>query len=295
MVNVSVSTNQANIPVGFDKEIIQAIRYDAVIQKTVTMEKWNKSMGQTIYKNRGVNWAKQFKYPNTAITPNAYVTTSEPLFIDTFEVAALLLEDFGKLFIPDEVLADQAESMGYALSRAVETALSNLFQSFSQQVTGTAYNVPLTYADATEAMRLLRVGGVKPSTKDTFFLISPNQTAAYKNTDVFVNSLYGGANATNNFERATLSQTAVAGASIVESMLLRAPSGGGHDMAMYSRDAIRMAFAQSPTRFEDFYGLDLGTVQGYKQAYGYTRSYRTVETAGSSALTDSWATFLPGV
>lgn len=294
MANVTYISNAANIPVGFEKDIIQAIRFDTVLQKTVTMVPWKKGDGQTIVTNRTVNWEKQFKYPNTQITPNAYVTTSEFLYIDTFEVAALLLEDFGKIFIPDNVLADQSKSMGYALSRAVDVAIANQFQSFSQQVTGTAYNVPLIYPNLAEASRLLRVGGVTPSDK-VFLPISPNQTASFKSSQVFTDSAYAGQAGINNFEKATLTQNSVAGATILESMLLRAPSGGGHDMAMYDAKAIRLAFAQKPEMFEDFYGLDLGTVHGVKQAYGMVRSYRTVETPGSSALTDAWAVFLPGL
>jgi len=172
VVNVSVSTNQANIPVGFEDDIIQAIRFETVLQKTVEMVPWTKSDGQTIVKNRGVNWAKQFKYPDTQITPNAYVTTSEFLFIDTFEVAALLLEDFGKLFIPDNVLADNATAMGYALARSVDVTISNLFQSFSQTVSGTAYNTPLTYPDLAAANGLITVGGVKPGEKAFTVILS---------------------------------------------------------------------------------------------------------------------------
>lgn len=295
MVNVSVSNNQANIPVGFDKDIIQAVRYDAVVQKTVTMEKWNKGMGQTIWKNRTVNWEKSFKYPNTQVTPTAYVQTSEPLFIDTFEVAALLLEDFGKLFIPDNILADHAKSMGYALSRAVETALTNLYQSFSAQVPGTVSGVPLTYEDLTTASRMLRVGGVKPDSEKVFTVISPWQTAVFKNTQMFTDWNFAGSKGQNNFEKSMLTQTAVAGTTLVESMLLRAPSANSHDMAMYSAEAIRMAFAEAPKYFSSYYGPDVGEFQGYKQAYGYTRSYRTVETPGSSSLTDAWAAYAPGV
>jgi len=295
VVNVTVSTNQANIPIGFRKDIIQAIRFDTVLQKTVTIDPWTKGDGQTIYKNRGVNWEKQFKYPNTPLTPNAYVTTSEPLFIDTFEVAALLLEDFGKLFIPDAVLADQSKAMGYALSRSVDIAISNLFQSFSQQIPGTGYNVPLVYPNLATGSRMLRVGGVKPDSEASFTVISPWQTASFKSSQVFTDSAYAGQDGINNFKKAMLTQNAVAGTTLLESMLLRAPSGGGHDMAMYGKEAIRLAFAQAPEYFEDFYGFDLGTIKGFKQAFGYTRSYRTVETPGSSALTDAWAVFAPGV
>lgn len=295
MVNVTVSTNQANVPVGFSKDLIQAIRYDTVIQKTVTMDKWNSSMGQTIYKNRGINWTKQFKYPNTVLTPNAYVTTSEPLFIDTFEVSALVLEDFSKPFIADEVLADNLKAMGYALARSIDTTLSNLFQSFSQQVSGTAYNVPLIYPNLTTAAQLLQVGGVKPDEESVFAIFSSEQVASFKSSQVFTDSTYAGTDGLNNFKRAKLAQTSIAGSTPLQSLLLRAPSGGGHDMAMYSKDAIRMAMAQEPEYFEWYYGFDLGMLKGYKQAWGYTRSYRTVETGGSSALTDAWACFLPGL
>lgn len=294
MVNVSVSTNQANIPIGFENDIIQAIQYETILQKTVTMVPWTKADGQTIVKNRGVNWTKQFKYPNTQITPNAYVQTSEFLYIDTFEVAALLLEDFGKLFIPDKVLADHATAMGYSLSKSVDVSIANLFQSFSQTVTGTAYNVPIIYPNLAAGSGLLTVGGVKPSDA-AFTVISTQQRVSFKSSQVFTDSSYAGQEGINNFKKAMLTQNSVAGSTLLESSLLRAPSGGGHDNAMYSKDAIRLAFAQKPEMFEDFYGLDLGTVKGYKQAYGMVRSYRSVETAGSPALTDSWAVSLPGL
>lgn len=295
VANVTITTNAANIPIGFSKDLIEAIRYELVLQKTVTEEPWTKADGQTIVRNRTVNWEKQIKVPGVDITPTAYVGTSEMLFIDIFEYSALLLEDFAKIFIPDNVLASQVKSMAYALGRGVDVAIGNLFQSFSQTVTGTAYNVELTYNNLATASRMLRVGGVKPNPKDTFTVISPNQTEAFKTQDVWINKLYDGERGGSNFDQATLGQSTTLGTTLVESMLLRAPGAGGHDGAMYSRDAIRMAFAQDPEYFEDYIGLSLGTLKGYKQAYGLTRSYRTAETPGSSSLTDSWAVSLPQV
>ena len=295
MANVTVTTNSANIPIGFDKDIIGAIQFETVLQPTVKHYAWNKSMGQTIVTNRGVNWEKSTKVPGTQLTPTSYSTTSEFLYIDTFEVSALLLEDFGKLFIPDNVLASEAQSMGYALARGVDTTIANLYQSFSASVSGTAYNVELTFANALAASRMLRVGGVKPGVDKTFLVISPQQTEAFKNMEVFTNSLYAGQAGIDNFKKATLAQSTTLGATIVESMLLRAPAGGGHDMAMYSMDAIGIAFAQEPQLVTDYIGLDTGELKVYKQAYGVKRSYRTVETPGSPALTDAWAALMKGV
>lgn len=295
MANVTTVTNAANIPVGFSSDLIDAIRFELVLQKTVKEEEWTKADGQTIFRNRTVNWAKQIKTPGVDITPTAYVTTSEPLYIDIFEYAALLNEDFAVIFLPDNVIADQLKSMSYALGRGVDVAIANLFQSFSQTVPGTAYNVELTYPNLATSSRMLMVGGVKPSPKDTFTIISAEQQEAFKTQDVWTNKLYDGERGKSNFENATLGQNTSLSTTIVQSMLLRAPGGGGHDNAMYSRDAIRMAFAQEPEYFDAYWAMSLGTIKGYKQAYGLTRSYRTVETAGSSALTDAWAVNLPAV
>jgi hypothetical protein len=293
--NVTVTSNEANIPVGFDKDIIQAIRYDAVLQKTVHMQPWNKSMGQTIVVNRGSNWEKQTKYPNTNVTFNAYSQTSEFLFIDTFEVSALQLEDFAELFIPDALLADQVKSMGYALSRGVEVAIANLFAGISQTAPGAALGSEITQQVLNAANTQIRLGGVKPDTESVFLAISPQQTAAFKNMETWTSSLYAGQTGNNNFEKATLAQSTSLGATIVESMLLQAPSAVSHYMALYSQDAFAIAFAQKPEMKTQWRGLPLAEVKVMKQAYGLKRSFRSAETPGSVSVVDTWASALPGV
>lgn len=293
--NVSVTTNEANIPIGFDKDIIQAIRYDAVLQKTVHMQPWKKGDGQTIVVNRGSNWEAQNKFPNTNVTFNAYSQTSEFLFIDNFQVSALQLEDFAELFIPDALLADQVKSMGYALSRGVEVDIANQFQSFSQTAPGAALGTEVTQQVLNAANTMIRVGGVKPDFESVFLVISPQQTAAFKNMEQWTSSLFAGQNGINNFQKATLAQSTSLGASIVESMLLRAPSSVSHDGALYSQDAISIAFAQKPEMKTQWRGLTLAEVKVMKQAYGLKRSFRSVETPGSVATTDAWAVYLPMV
>jgi hypothetical protein len=66
-------------------------------------------------------------------------------------------------------------------------------------------------------------------------------------------------------------------------------------MAMYLKNAIGLIFAEKPKWFEDYQGLKLGTLCGFKQAYGINRSYRHAESSSTPTLTDNWAVLLKGV
>ena len=295
MANVTVTTNLANIPVGTDKDIIRSISFKTVLQKTVNQIPWKKGMGQTIFSSRTVNWAKQIKFPDTNTTPTAYNTTREALYIDTFEYSASLVEDFAALFIPDAVIADIARTQGYALARGVDVAIANQFQSFSQQVTGTGYNIELIFADLLKALQLIQIGGVDPDEESVFAVFSVNQAASFKSQQVFTDSTYAGQDGINNFKKAKLQQTQIIGATALTSLLLRAPSGGGHDMALYSKDAIGLAFAMQPEVVEEWRGFEQGKLMITRHAYGIKRSQRGNETPGSTSVNDAWAVGLKGV
>ena len=293
-VNVSTSTHAANIPSGFKNDVIRAIRHKCILQKTINMDwSWDKSLGQTIHVNRTVNWEKQVKTPDSNIVATAYKPTEETLYIDTFEYSAAQIEDFAKLFIADAVLTDIKNSQAYVLNRGVETAISNLYQSFSQTITGTAYNSEVTWAQLVKGAELLITAGIDVDTETVHLVISPQQSSVFKQMNQFMDANLGGSS--KEYDKAVLARDKVLGATIVSSNLLRAPGAGGHDMALYYRDAIALVFAQKPTWFEDWRGLALGTLCGFRQAYGLKRSYRHAETPGSTSLTDNWAVSIPGV
>ncbi len=295
--NVSTTSASTQIPSGWINDVIRAAQFKMVLPKTVNMDiKWDKSLGQTIHQRRVPNWESAIKYPNTNITATAYDEPGdEILYIDRFEYAAAQVEWTAELFLDEEIHRAMIDSMSYVLNRGVESTLANRFQNISTEVPGTGYGTELTWQALTLANQALITAGIDVDAGDVTFAMSPQQMTVFKQNNLFMDSNLAGDEATNNLKRSTLVQKQVLGANVVWSNLLRAPTAGGHDMAMYHKDAFYLVYAQKPQTKTQLRALAMADLTVIWQAYGTKASYRHPETPGSLSLTDNWAVYLPGV
>jgi hypothetical protein len=295
--NVSTTSASTQIPSGWINDVIKAARFKMVLPKTVNMDiKWDKKLGQTIHQRRTPNWEKATKFPNTNITATAYDEPGdEILYIDTFEYSAAQVEWTAELFLDEVILKEMADSQAYVLNRGVESTLANRFQNISTTVPGTALGTELTWQALTLANQALLTAGVDVDAGGVTFAMSPQQMTVFKQNNLFMDSNLAGDEATDNLKRSTLVQKQILGAQVIWSNLLRAPGTGGHDMAMYARDAFYLVYAQKPKPFFQARALAMANMQGLWQAYGTKASFRHPETPGSLSLSDAWAVYLPGL
>ena len=296
-VNVNMTTASSQIPSGWEDDFIRAAQFEMVMLKRILMDwTWEKSKGDSIHVRRLVNWDAATKNHGVDATPTGFTDPGDQvLVINNFEIAIAQVEEVAALFLPDQYMTNMRDTMGYALARLVETKLTNLFTNLSQQVAGTALGRELTWADLLNANVLLRQAGINPDTEEVTVMCSPNQSAAFKSYDIFTNSMTAGTDGPENINKSMFTKNKILGASFFESNLLRSPATGQHDMAFFHRNCFAAAFAQKPKAFEEFRGIQLATIKGFWQAYGYCKVSRYGETPGDLTPVDNFGVFTPGV
>lgn len=248
--------------------------------------------GDTINIPRIPNIEKATKVPGTAWTPYQYTDTAQQIVVNTYEVTGIELEEMTRLLANTNLEVEYKKSMGYSLGRGVETALSGLFSSFSQNV-GTL-GVELTWDLLLRAAQYLADAGINMDTADCSWILSPAQIMGLRKLDQFTNSLYTGPRGPDNLSKAMISGD-FQGAPIFQSNLLNVPSAGQHDCALFDRRAVALVMVQEPKSFTEFRSLDLATVFGMYQLYGYTEVDRYSETPGNITAADEWAVYLKAI
>lgn len=297
--SVTMTTANSQIPEGWQDDLILAARHAMVMPKLVFQDwKWDKKMGDTMHVRRMVNWDSATKVHGTDATATTFTDPGDQiLVINNFTIAVATVEEVAKLFIPDAYTAEMKKGMGYALNRTVETTLTAMFQNFSQggASIGAALGTEATWETLTNANVLLRQASVDPDVDSVALVISPNQAAAFKRSDLFVNACVAGPEGPENVHKSRLAQIKLLGCSVYESNLLRNPAAGQHDCAMFDKRGIALAFAQQPKYFEEFRALTLGTVVGFWQAFGTAEVQRYGETPGDLTPVDNFAVYIPAV
>lgn len=298
MVITTLTTITTRVPEGWEDDLILAARHEMVMPKLVSMDwKWDKKKGDTINIRRMPNWESATKVHGTAATATAYEEyETQKIIIDQFSCTLAQTEEIAKIFIDAPYMAEQKKSMAYALNRVVETTLTARFDNLSQTVAGTALGSELTYADGVNGNQLLRQVAINADNGDVFLVISSLQEAAFKQQDIFINSLTAGSAGPERVSGATLGSSAmISGGKVVVSELLNSPASGQHDMALFHKRCFALVYAMKPKWYEVAQGPDFTTTCGYLQAFGTATISRYAETPGSIAATDNFGVYLPGV
>jgi hypothetical protein len=275
-------------------DVIRAQEFELLIGQRVN-KKYEANYpghGDVVHIPRIPNIEKATKTPGTVWAPYVYTDTEQTITINTYEVTGIKLEEMTRLLSNTDMEKEMKASMGYALGRGVETALANLFQSFSQTV-GTL-GVEFTWDNLLRANQYLADAGVNSDANDVSLFLSPAAVAGLKKIDQFINSLYRGDRGPAAVSKNMISED-ILGAAVYQSNLLRVPSAGQHDCALFDRRAIALIMAQAPKSFTEFQSLDLANVFGMYQLYGFTEVDRYSETPGNITATDEWAVYLAGV
>ncbi len=245
--------------------------------------------GDVMHIPRIPNIEKAVKTPGSVWSPYQYTDTEQTITINTYEVTGIELEEMTRLLSNTNLEIEYKKSFGYALGRGVETNLAALFAAFSQTV-GTL-GVELTWDQLLRAAQYMADAGVNMDQNDCSWILSPAAIMGLRKLDQFTNSLYTGPRGPDNLSKAMISGD-FQGAPIYQSNLTTVPSAGQHECALFDRMAIALVMAQEPKSFNEFRSLDLATVFGMYQLYGYTEVDRYSETPGNITATDEWAVYL---
>ncbi len=281
MANMTVATEAAHIGEVWIDDVIQAQEFTPRVNRS-----WKfVGHGDTYIVPRAGNLTASTKAASTAWTPEALIDTNQQLVINKHDVAGFELEDITSVLSNTELKSIYQKRIGYALGRSIETNLAALPQSFSQIVG--ELGVELTYDNMLRAWQYLADGGNK--TDGCTWLLSPAAVAGLLKLDIIINQLYRG-DGKRAIETATVGT--VLGAPVVQSNLLRAPSAGQAEGAIFKKEAIALMMAKEPTIESEYIVKELAWVVGGHQLYGYVEVDRYAEAPANVTAGDDWAVLL---
>lgn len=290
--NQTITTAAKHIDEIWVDGVLRAAEFELVIVPTIDRS-WepNYQHGDVFHKVRIPNIETQTKSASTALDAYVYTDTEQTITINKHDACAIKHESIAQLLSKNDVKSEMQRSMGYSLSRTLETNVSALFASFSQ-VYGTL-GVELTFDSLLSGSQALREAGYDMH-NDVVWMLSTAQGVALQKIDTFTNAQYvGEAAAIASHKNATIGQ--FLGAPVIESNLITSPASGQHESALYNRALIALIMAQDPSSHVDYIGLELADVVVMDQIYGYGEVDRYSETPGNITATDTGAVLLRGV
>ena len=214
-----------------------------------------------------------------------YTETKQDITVATHEYAAFLIENVVEVQANQDLRGKYAKKIGYALARGRDVTLANLFQNLTTTVG--AYGLELASDDYLAAYQKLMEAGlledsVEPTEEFSIFISPASYTAAMK-VDVFTNTDYNGAAAA--IERARIGN--IYGLPVYVSNLLRVPSAGQHDNAVFHRDSFALIVQEEIPMASQYLIRNLADgVVGWN-LYGSARVLFPPETPGGGSAVDN--------
>jgi len=129
------------------------------------------------------------KSANSEVTLNVPSESETTLDIDTHKECSFEIEDIAAIQASYELRSLYTKSAGYAIAKAVDTALLNLYSSLTSTDVGT-YGVDITDATIVKAIQTLDEADAPEN--ERYFVIAPSQKAAIMKLDKFVKADYLG-------------------------------------------------------------------------------------------------------
>lgn len=151
-----MTTTTGNVfrPDIWSKEITRAFESNLVLADKVSrFDQDVATKGKTVYIPNLSNLNAIDKVANSAVTLQAPTETSVTLNIDTHKHCAFLVEDILAAQSAYNLMSEYTSKAGYALKKAVDTAIANLATGFSQS-SGT-YNTTTTTSAVLTAVQYL--------------------------------------------------------------------------------------------------------------------------------------------
>lgn len=286
MANMTVTTGAAFIPELWAGEAMPASEFAATIQKRVNrkLEKVA-TVGDTVHVPRRSNLSVRTKSADTDATFEAITEGTQDVTISTHQYAGFVLEQILEKQANQDLRQMYSKNIGYALSRATDVTLANLFASLSTNSVGTLA-VEMTSDDYTDVWKKLAEAGLLetgPAADEDFSLfLSPAAYAAAMKVDVFANRMYNTDG--DAIRRAHVGH--IYSFRVFISNLLQS-SGGGHYCAAFHRDCFALVLQKEVAIDSDHLIEKMGdAVLGWR-LYGTAEMNFPPETAGGGTAVDN--------
>lgn len=284
--NMTTTTAAVHIGEVWPQDVIRAEEFSLVIAPRV-YRKWKfAGYGDVYHIPRVPNIEVETKSASTDATMRTYTDTEQTITINVHQVAGYQIEDITALLSNTDMALEMKKKIGYGLGRAVDVALANFAQNFSQ-IIGTL-GVELTYDNLVRAWQYLADAGVDVSANCTWFF-SPACIAGLLKQEIFISAMYQGANP-RGVQQAAIGN--ILGAPALQTNLTRAPSAGQSESWLMDQRAIALIMAQEPKIVTEYLAKSLSNVVVGHQVYGDAEIDRYAETAGSVTAGDAWAVLL---
>lgn len=168
---MTTTTHDAFRPDIWTQEIIRAFEANLVLaDKVARYDQDVVSRGNTVQIPNLSNLVANDKVANTQVTLQAPTETTTTITIDQHKEASFLVEDIVGIQSNSNLLAEYTNKAGYAIKRAVDTAIANLATGLSTSA-GT-YNTTLTVAALNSAVQSLDDGDVPR--QDRCWILKPH-------------------------------------------------------------------------------------------------------------------------
>lgn len=226
------------------------------------------NFGDTIHVPSIGNLASRTKTisANAAITYETITETNTDITVGTWEYAAVAIETATKKQVNRDLLERYAPKQGYALGLAVDDVLAGLPDDFSNNVGTLA--VELSYEDVLRGRQYLN--DADAPMENRVIVIAPAQEVGFMKLPQFVHGDYNQLHATD--ENSSRKDRAYIGTwlhtPIYMSVNVEGTNVGGHDNAIFQKEAIALVLQMNPTT-HSFFDIDFLAFKAVvEQLYG---------------------------
>lgn len=292
--NITHLTGANFIPEMWSNDCLVAVEYALVLTKLVCRDYEGEiaDMGDTVHVPHVNNYTAKTKASGVAnpVEFEAITHGVTNIIIDTHQYAAFQAEKFALKQAMPGFREKQTRKLGYALGRAADVAVANLFDDVTASIVG-AYGVELTDGDYLDAWTKLATAGAveeAEANSDVYVCLSAEGYAAALRVEKFINRDYGRGG--DGVSKAHVGM--VYGSETYMSNLLVSPAAGQHACSFFHKMAFCLAMQAKPQVDSDKIIEQIATAVVADQIYGKVVLTRPVETPGSASTTDNFAVLL---
>ena len=247
-LEITSTTHAAFLPDVWADDTQDAVEFKEVLSMLVnSSHEAEMSMGRILHIPHRSNMFAQTKTEGigTTIVYNVITQTDQSITVSTYEYAACLLNAVVQAQSKYNDRKALADKMGYALVRGMEVSISALFQFFSQGVGN--YGGSTDDSIIRNAWRLLADAGFVADSSNVdvscAWVFSPGAEETLFGQDRFVSREFQSGKSA--IETARL--PSLYGIPTYRSNLLRSPSAGQHDNAVFDKSAVILIRQVKPT------------------------------------------------
>lgn len=184
MADITTTTAAVFIPELWSMETLRAQEAALVVAPLVKRyDSLVKGRGDTVHIPEVSNLVANDKVANSDVTLQAITEAERTIAIDQWKEASFLVEDIVKTQSNYDLMAEYTSKAGYAIAKAIDSALLARYSTFTNAAVGT-YGVDIT--DATIVAALQALDEANAPLEDRAIILKPSQKAALMKLDKFV-------------------------------------------------------------------------------------------------------------